>query len=197
MCGKMVTVGKHMEEKENKNNSFLDKVDEKAEKKGIKTLWQAIKFLIVSCLVTIIQLVLVNLLYFLMKGWTTPLPGFLAVIFTEATMGAGHSNWGYILPFFLSNFIANTVGYFLNKSKTFKSDAPIWHYIVYIVLLFALILFTTWLQGVVANGLTSIGAEAIAPTVASMAAGTVQMIVLFPLQKFVLLREKKAKEESN
>ena len=58
-----------------------------------------------------------------------------------------------------------------------------------------LILFTTWLQGLVANGLTSIGAEAIAPTIAGMAAGTFQMIVLFPLQKFVLLREKKMSQE--
>ncbi len=177
--------------KQEKSTSLLEKADEKANKKGIKTLWQIIKFVIVSCLVTIIQLALVNLLYFLMKGWTEPLPNFLSAIFSESTIGEGHSNWGYILPFFLSNFIANTVGYFINKSKTFKSDAPIWHYVIYIFLLLLLILFTTWLQGIIANALTSVGAEGIAPTVAAMTAGTVQLIVLFPLQKFVLLREKK------
>lgn len=188
-----------MEDKKDKTpskfNSFLNKVDDKAENNGKKTIWQLIKFIVVSLLVTIIQLALVNLLYFLMKSWTEPLPGFLGEIFSETTVGANHSNWGYILPFFLSNFIANTVGYFLNKSKTFKSDAPIWHYVIYIVLLFLLILFTTWLQGVVANWITSLGAEAIAPTIASMVAGTIQMIVLFPLQKFVLLREKKKEVE--
>ena len=176
--------------------SFLDKADEKANKKGMKTLWQAIKFLIVSTLVTLIQLGLVNLFYFLMKNWTAPLPGFLAAIFSEATVGIGHSNWGYILPFFLSNLIANTVGYFLNKSKTFKSDAPAWHYIIYIGLLLVIILFTTWMQGLIANGLASIGAEVIGPTVAAMAAGTFQMIVLFPIQKFVLLREKKSHNQN-
>lgn len=184
-----------MEEEKEKTgfNKFLDKADNKAEQGGKKTLWQIVKFIIVSSLVTLIQLGLVNLLYFLMKGWTAPLPDFLSVIFSEKTVGVGHSNWGYILPFFITNLVANTVGYFLNKSKTFKSDAPIWHYIIYIAFLLILIVFSTWLQGIIANAISSAGAEAIAPTIAGMVAGTFQMIVLFPLQKYVLLREKKQK----
>lgn len=179
------------DKKQSKITSFLNNVDEKAEKNGKKTIWQFIKFFVVSLLVTIIQLALVNLLYFLLKDWKEPLPQFLGNIFSESTIGEGHSNWGYILPFFVSNLAANTVGYFLNKKKTFKSDAPIWHYIIYLVLLILLIVFSTWLQGIIANLFTSLGAEVVAPTIAAFAAGTVQMIVLFPLQKFVLLREKK------
>ena len=179
----------------NKFNSWLNNTDAKAESSGKKTIWQVVKFIVVSLLVTIIQLALVNLLYFFMKNWTEPLPGFLGDIFSESTMGVGHSNWGYILPFFLSNFVANTVGSFINKSKTFKSNAPIWHYVIYIVILFLLILFTTWIQGLIANALVSVNFEVMAPTIASMAAGTIQMISLFPLQKFVLLREKKVVEE--
>ncbi|MCR5078984.1 MAG: hypothetical protein K6B65_03580 [Bacilli bacterium] len=178
-----------------KKGDFLTNLDSKAEKKGIKTLWQAIKFLFVSIGVTLIQLGLVNLLYFMMKGWTEPLPSFLSVIFTEETIGVGHSNWGYILPFFLSNLIANTIGYFVNKSKTFRSDAPWWHYVAYIIILLLLIFFSTWLQGLIVNGLTSVGLEGAAPTIAAMAAGTVQMVALFPLQKFVLLKEKKTETQ--
>lgn len=180
-----------------KNNStkfslWLEKMDIKfsSKSKGAKLLWQAFKFLLVSLLVTLIQLALVNLMYFLMKNWTEPLPIFLELIFTETVMGEGHSNWGYILPFFLSNLIANSVGYYLNKHKTFKSDAPWWHYFLYIVILFLLITFTTWIQGLVANLFVIIHAEGAGPTVASMAAGTIQMLALFPLQKYVLLREK-------
>lgn len=184
------------ETNENKEKqSFLNKIDDKADKKGIKILWQAVKFILVSSLVTLIQLGLVNLLYFLLKNWTEPLPHFLATIFSEQTMGVGKSNWGYILPFLLSNLVANTVGYFLNKAKTFKSDAPIWHYIVYIVLLLILIIFTTWFQGVLVNAMSGVGMEVIAPTIAALTVGTLQMIVLFPLQKFVLLREKKKTNE--
>ena len=49
-----------------KFSRWLDKMDEKcaSKGKGIKTLWQITKFLIVSLLVTIIQLALVNLLFF-------------------------------------------------------------------------------------------------------------------------------------
>ena len=178
-----------------KTNGWLKKLDEKAEQKGMKTLWQFVKFLVVSLLTTGVQLLLVNVLYFYLKDFQEPLPLFLAAIFTEGTMGVGHSNWGYLLPFFLSNFIANTIGYFLNRSKTFRSDAPWWHYVIYIVILLLLITFSTWLQGVIANGLISVGFESGAPTIAGMAAGGLQFVALFPLQKFVLLREKKTKPE--
>ena len=97
--------------------SILEKIDSKAEEKGkiVKITWQFFKFLIVSCMTTIIQLVLVNVLHSAMKNITTPLTGFMANIFTEQTMGLGNANWGYILPWFLSNLIANLYGYIQNK----------------------------------------------------------------------------------
>ena len=198
-----------MEEKEVENEKrktqlslWLDNVDDKAEAHGEmhKTIWQFIKFSAVSTIVTIIQLALVNLMYFLMKDWTDPLPGFLSVIFSEDTMGSGKSNWGYILPFFLSNFIANSVGYFLNRHRTFKSDAPWWHYVLYIGVLFGLILFSTWFQGLAVKIMLGWNWEEwIVPTLAMSLAGFIQFVILFPLQKFVLLREKKKEitEENN
>lgn len=178
------------------NKSWLKNIDDKAGNKGskIKTLWQLVKFTVVSLGVSLIQLGLVNLLYFLMKNWISPLPGFLANIFSEDVMGRGHSNWGYILPFFLSNAIANTIGYFVNKSKTFRSNAPFWHYLLYIIILIILIIFTTWLQGLIVNYMTRAKLEGIAPTIAGLIAGTLQFIIIFPLQKFVLLREKSDNE---
>ena len=183
------------EKKPSKFTQVLNRIDDYAEAHHLKTLWQIAKFMAVSFLVSAIQLGLVNLLYFLMKGWTEPLTPLLSMIFSEETVGEGHSNWGYILPFFISNLSANTVGYFLNRSKTFKSDAPIWHYIVYVGVLLVLIFFTTWLQGVAVNIMVGWGVEGIAPTLAAMLAGTVQLVILFPLQKFVLLREKKTNKE--
>ena len=58
----------------NEKKSFINKLDNKAESKGstIKTIWQAIKFVIVSLLVTLIQLTLVNLLYFLLDDFKEP-----------------------------------------------------------------------------------------------------------------------------
>ena len=186
-----------MEVKEkNKIIKFLDNLDDRFEKKGklYKNLWQLFKFGFVSFIITVIQLALLYLMYYLMKGWTEPLPGILAVIFSPETVGEDHANWGYMLPFFLSNFIANTVGYFLNKSRTFKSDAPIWHYLVYIVVLIILIMFSTWFQGVLMNVFIVWGVEIIGPFIAMNLAGFVQFLVLYPLQKFVLLRERKVEQ---
>lgn len=181
---------------EKEKTGFIKRIDQKAESKGSKIalLWQFTKFLVVSLLTTGVQLLLVNILFFALKDFKPGLPNFLNAIFSETSVGAGNNNWGYVLPFFLSNFVANTIGYFLNRSKTFRSDAPWWHFVVYIVVLFSLILFATWLQGIVANGLLSTDIEffkKLAPTIAAMVAGTLQFIVLFPLQKYVLLREKK------
>lgn len=175
---------------------FLNKLDAKAEQKGnfIKVVWQFFKFLIVSCMATVIQLVLVNVLHPAMKGITSPLTGFLSNIFTEQTMGIGNTTWGYILPWFLSNLIANIYGYIQNKITTFKSDSPWWCMMIYIVLLVALILFSTWLQGLVFHA-CEISRNSVllkfGPTIAAMAAGTLQFAVLFPVEKFVLLKEKK------
>ena len=218
-----------------KKKISLGGLDDAAEEKGsgIKALWQLIKFMVVSGLVTIIQLVLANVLPFVFDKVTTPLPTFLQGIFnpnfvfdsstakgieqigkyvfdpqTNAlfdvkahglTVGTtteivGIVTWGFLLPFFLSNLIANIYGFYQNKKTTFKSDAPWYNFAAYIVLMIALILFSTWFQG----WLVGIIAKApwawlngLARTIAGLAAGFVQMVVLFPMEKFVLLREKK------
>lgn len=210
-----------MADKEKKKIS-LGGIDSAAEEKGsfIKTLWQILKFLIVSGLVTIIQLVLANVLPLIFDGVTTQLPAFLQsifdpnVIFDPSTQEGveqvgkyvvggviengvvvgGVVTWGYLLPFFLSNLIANIYGFWQNKKTTFKSDAPWYNFAIYIVLMIALILFSTWLQGWLVGIIAKVDwawLQALARTIASLAAGFVQMVVLFPMEKFVLLKEKK------
>ena len=189
---------------ENKNNlgetkkkSWLQKIDDAAAAKGsvVKTLWQIAKFSVISSIATVIQLVLVNLLYIWMKEWKAQLPSFLETIFDPKVVGDGNDNWGYVMPFFLSNAIANVFAYFLNKKKTFRSDAPMWHFIVYIGLIVVLILVMTWFQGVMVSWMKGSPVENLATTFASLTDGLIQAIVLFPLQKFVLSRERKNKEE--
>lgn len=197
--------------------NFITNIDEKAEAKGggIKTLWQIVKFLVVSLGVTIIQLVLANLLPLIFDNVTATLPGFLQHIFVPDSLfdvskesGAaeyakyvvsGVVTWGYVLPFFLSNAIANIYGYIQNKKTTFKSDAPTYCFVIYIFLLVALILFSTWLQAAVFGWLSNIGIPVLvklARTIAGLAAGLVQMLVLFPMEKFVLLKEKQPVQTS-
>ena len=205
-----------------KKKISLGGIDNAAEEKGsfMKTLWQLVKFLVVSGLVTIIQLVLANVLPLIFDGVTATLPVFLQgifdpnVIFDASTkegieqvgkyvidgtiqngsVVGGVVTWGYLLPFFLSNLIANIYGFYQNKKATFKSDAPWYSFAFYIVLMIALILFSTWFQGWLVGIIAKINwawIQPLARTIAGLAAGFVQMVVLFPMEKFVLLKEKK------
>ena len=200
-----------------KKKISLGGIDDAAEGKGsfIKTVWQLVKFLVVSGLVTIIQLVLANVLPLIFDGVTATLAVFLQGIFKpdvifDATTAKGAEQigkyvvdgvvtWGYLLPFFLSNLIANIYGFYQNKKTTFKSDAPWYNFAIYIVLMIALILFSTWLQGWLVGVLAKINIgfiQGLARTIAGLAAGFVQMVVLFPMEKFVLLKEKKPADEA-
>lgn len=199
-----------------KKKISLKGIDGAAEEKGsfIKTVWQLVKFLVVSGLVTIIQLVLANVLPLIFDGVTATLPTFLQGIFApdvifDSTTAEGVEQigkyvvdgvvtWGYLLPFFLSNLIANIYGFYQNKKTTFKSDAPWYSFAAYIVIMIALILFSTWFQGWLVGIIAKVDwawIQPLARTIASMAAGFIQMVFLFPMEKFVLLKEKKGDEE--
>lgn len=189
-----------------------DKEKQNAHKNGIV---QFIKFLLVSAIASVIQLGLANLLPAVFDGVRAEIPGFLRFCFDPDTLfdyetasGAaeaakyvvnGTVTWGFVLPFFISNAAANIYGYIQNKKTTFKSDAPPLNFVIYFALLTALILFSTWLQGLIFGQLRSTGVELLsrfARTIASIAAGTLQMAVLFPVEKFVLLKPAKNGVES-
>lgn len=178
-----------------------------AEKGAKKTLWQLIKYLSVSCVVSVIQLSLAYLLPYVFDGVTATLPGFLAGIFNpdlifDVSTDAGKASmakyvvggvvtWGYLLPFFLSNLLANIYGFFQNRKTTFKSDAPKRNVIIFIIVFSMLIFFTTWIQGLVFGACTHVDnalIHGLARLIAAAAAGTIQFSVNFPLEKFWLLK---------
>ena len=164
---------------------------------GDNTLWQFIKFNLVSFSITALQLALANLLPLLFDGVTAALPPFLRPVFRPEALFEGPSpyvvdgavTWGYVLPFFLSNFIANIYGYFMNMKTTFRGKGSRGGLAAYLGFLAALILFSTWLQGWITAGLSVTGFAVLARTAAAMAAGLVQAAVLFPLEKYVLFKK--------
>ena len=105
--------------------SFLKKIDTRF---GDSALWQFVKFNLVSFSITLLQLALANLLPLIFDGVTAKLPPVLRPVFRPEALFEGHSpyvvdgvvTWGYVLPFFLSNFIANLYGYFMNMKTTFR-----------------------------------------------------------------------------
>ncbi len=165
------------------------------EKYGSNAVWQFVKFNLVSFSITAVQLLLANLLPLVFDSVTTKLPGFLQGIFNPDVLFEGDSKYvvdgvvtfGYVLPFFLSNFIANVYGYFVNMKATFKGKGTKAGLFGYFAVLNFLILLTTWLQGYITAMMKN---SSMARTVAALVAGMVQVAVLFPLEKYVLFKER-------
>ena len=180
--------------------SFLKKLDTRF---SDNILWQFIKFNLVSFSITLLQLALANLLPLFFDGVMAKLPPVLRPVFRPETLFEGPSpyvidgavTWGYVLPFFLSNFIANLYGYFMNMKATFRGKGSRRGLVAYLLILAALILFSTWLQGWIrlqgwiTARLSTTTFAALARTIAAAAAGLVQVAVLFPLEKYVLFRK--------
>lgn len=158
-----------------------------------KEIIQVIKYLALGLSVTALQFILVNILPFIFSSWKNPLPPFLSVVFNEKTMGTGNSNWGYVMTFFLSNLLANIYGYFINRRTVFHSDSPAWCFVTFVTVMALLILFSTWLQGVISNAVVekSVSLRPFANTIAAAACGFMQNLIVYPLEKFVLLKERK------
>ena len=175
--------------------SIFDKLDSKFASKGesANTIWQFIKFNIVGILCTAIQLILVNVLPGVFKDLNVPLPGILSKIFTEDIVGKGNATLSYILPYFISQSVSCTVGYFLNMKTTFKADAPKFYFVIYFVVTAIMILVCTWVQGVTANifARSDIGLiRSLHRTLASLCGSITMTAVIYPLQKYVLFKEK-------
>ena len=174
--------------------SLLKKIDTRF---GDNTIWQFVKFNLVSFSITLLQLALANLLPLIFDGVTAKLPPVIRPVFQPDTLFNGPSpyvvdgvvTWGYVLPFFLSNFIANLYGYFMNMKTTFRGKGSRSGLIAYLLILTALILFSTWLQGWITARLAAAAFAKLARTIAAAAAGLVQVAVLFPLEKYVLFRK--------
>ena len=159
-----------------------------------KNLFEFIKYNLVSFSITLLQLLLANILPLVFDGVTTKLPVFLRPIFNPQYLFTGNSKYvidgvvtlGYVLPFLLSNTIANIYGYFVNMKVTFKQKTSRRAFVVYVIVLVALILFTTWFQGLVVGKLATTSISSLSRTIASLLAGLIQMAVIYPLEKLVL-----------
>ena len=170
------------------------RLDERLSAGKGRTLWQFVKFNLVSLTVTILQLLLANLLPLAFDRVVSPLPPLLRGIFRADALFPDGSKyvvngvvtWGYLL----ANGLANIYGYFINMKTTFRGKGTRAGFAVYLAILFALILFATWMQGEIVAAMASSRIAPLSRTLASFGAGVVQTAVLFPLEKLVLFRQR-------
>lgn len=170
----------------------LKNIDKTAQQKGkaINTLWQFVKFIVVSLGAFVIQTVLpIIIQLFMSEEFINRQYEF----FVFASAGDEGNGLGFFAASTASNIIAQIVSFFINRDKTFNSDANIAVTLpIYIVFTVALICFSAWLspsfQGwLVGKGVT----ESLATFISNALCGAIQFFLYFPVDK-ILFRKKKA-----
>ena len=174
----------------------LNQIDKAAESKGsiLVTIWQFVKFIVVSLLAMIVQFVLLNTLNLIpaIKALYDQPFEWWVFIYPVAVGGLG-----YFIVSNVANIIAQIVAFFVNKEKTFNSGANVAVALpIYIVFTIALILFSAWLNPTlkeVFNGRNL--EEAAAKNIATMICSAMQFFLYFPVDKILFHKKKEEKAE--
>ncbi len=176
----------------------LNQIDKAAASKGsfVETVWQFVKFIVVSLGAFVIQTFLPYLIKLPMSEEFLNRPYEFLVYSSEkaASAGMATTGLGLFIALTASNIIAQIVSFFINKEKTFNSDANTKVVLpIYIVFTIALIAFSAWLQPFLVNWLTerNLGEWAIA--ISGAICGAVQFFLYFPVDKILFHKKKEEK----
>ena len=160
----------------------LADIDNKAAEKGsfLVTVWQFVKFIVVSLLAMIVQFVLLNTLQLIpaIKDLYTVDFAWWVFVYPVAVGGLG-----YFIVSNVANIIAQIVAFFVNKEKTFNSGANVAVALpIYIIFTIALIMFSAWLNPTTA-----------AKNIATMICSALQFFLYFPVDKILFHKKKEEK----
>lgn len=172
----------------------LKGIDNAAEEKGslIVTIWQFVKFIVVSLLAMIVQFVLLNTLQLIPAIKELYAEPFSWWVFVYPVAVGG---LGYFIVSNVANIIAQIVAFFVNKEKTFNSGANIAVALpIYIVFTIALIFFSAWLNPTLKEVFVGWELnEAAAKNIATMICSAVQFFLYFPVDKILFHKKKEEK----
>ena len=169
----------------------LNQIDKAAESKGsvLVTIWQFVKFIVVSLLAMIVQFVLLNTLNLIPAIKELYIQDFAWWVFVYPVAVGG---LGYFIVSNVANIIAQIVAFFVNKEKTFNSGANIAVALpIYIVFTIGLIFFSAWLNPTLKEVFVGWNLEeAAAKNIATMICSAVQFFLYFPVDKILFHKKK-------
>ncbi len=174
--------------------SKLKQLDNMAEEKGslLVTVWQFVKFIVVSLLAMIVQFVLLNTLNLIpaIKDLYTQEFNWLFFAYPVAVGGLG-----YFIVSNVANIVAQIVAFFVNKEKTFNSGANVAVALpIYIVFTIGLIVFSAWLNPTLKDVFVGWNLnEDLAKNIATMICSAVQFFLYFPVDKILFHKKKEEK----
>ena len=184
--------------------SKLNQIDQAAENKGslLVTVWQFVKFIVVSLLAMLVQVALTNLIPLIpaiqemyaqeFNLWVLSYP-----VNYDELGNIISGGLGYCIAFNVANTVAQIVAFFVNKEKTFNSGANVAVTLpIYIAFTIALIFFSAWLSPTLNTLFLGFGwAEALARNAAMMVCSALQFFLYFPVDKILFHKKKEEKEE--
>lgn len=174
----------------------LKQIDNMAEEKGsiLVTIWQFVKFIVVSLLAMIVQFVLLNTLNLIPAIQELYTQEFNWLFFAYPVAVGG---LGYFIVSNTANIVAQIVAFFVNKEKTFNSGANVAVALpIYIVFTIALIFFSAWLNPTLKDLLVGWNLEEVASkNIATMVCSAVQFFLYFPVDKILFHKKKEEKAE--
>ena len=172
----------------------LKEIDNMAEEKGslLVTIWQFVKFIVVSLLAMIVQFVLLNTLDKIPAINELYAQEFNWLFFAYPVAVGG---LGYFIVSNVANIVAQIVAFFVNKEKTFNSGANVAVALpIYIVFTIALIFFSAWLNPTLKDLLVGWNLEEVASkNIATMVCSAVQFFLYFPVDKLLFHKKKEEK----
>ena len=175
----------------------LKDIDKAAESKGsfLVTVWQFVKFIVVSLLAMIVQFALLNTLNLnpAIKELYTQDFSWFVFVYPIAIGGLG-----YFIVSNVANVVAQIVAFFVNKEKTFNSGANVAVALpIYIVFTIALICFSAWLNPTLKDVFIGFDwcNETAAKNIATMICSAVQFFLYFPVDKILFHKKKEEKAE--
>ena len=170
--------------------------------KGIETLWQFIKFIVVSLGAFVIQTVLPIIIKLFMSEefQTREFTWWIFHDVSEIDKKTGElviTGLGLFLAANIANIVAQIVSFFINRDKTFNSDANIAVTLpIYIVFTIALICFSAWLSPTLINFFQSHGVNTdLSLFLSGAICGAIQFFLYFPFDKLLFPKKKEAVAE--
>ncbi len=179
----------------------LKDIDSAAASKGagMKTLWQFVKFIFVSLIAFVIQACLPLVIkLFMSDEFLTKTYDIWGIFKSSVDPKKGIVlGLGVFVAANVSNVIAQIVSFFINREKTFNSDANIAITLpIYIVFTIALIIFSAWLSTKFIPFFTGLtGSPDAAMTISGALCGAVQFFIYFPFDKLLFPEKKEEKAE--
>ena len=172
----------------------LKEIDNMAEQKGslLVTIWQFVKFIVVSLLAMIVQFVLLNTLNLIPAINDLYTQEFNWLFFTYPVAVGG---LGYFIVSNVANIVAQIVAFFVNKEKTFNSGANVAIALpIYIIFTIGLIVFSAWLNPTLKDVFVGWNlSEDVAKNIATMICSAVQFFLYFPVDKILFHKKKEEK----